>query len=118
MQVFDRPKGPVQLKDRHGVKAVLNGVVLELPPGGAMEQVIRAGLVDLGLCNVPVGMLTDKLPQGQELSFRILVFVAGADSSIEGNARSVAPTHCGPFCGPLPTFPKVVSTVGVRLGVS
>lgn len=87
VQVFDRPKGPVQLKDRHGVKAVLNGVVLEFPPGGTMEQVIRAGLVDVDLCNVPVGMLTDKLPQGQELGFRILVFVAGTDSSIEGNAH-------------------------------
>ena len=62
MQVLDRPKGAVQLKHHHRIEPVLNRIVLELSPGGAVEQVVGAGLVDVGLGNVPVGVLADKLP--------------------------------------------------------
>ncbi len=87
MQVLDRPKGAVQLKHHHRIEPVLNRVVLQLPPGGAVEQIVGTGLVDVGLGNVPVGVLADKLSQAQPWGFGILVFVAGTDAGIAGDAH-------------------------------
>jgi hypothetical protein len=66
MHVLDAAEGPVQFEDQHHQEAPLRRIIQELPPLGAMGQVIGRGLVHIFPVDLPA-LSGAEVPQGQEL---------------------------------------------------
>lgn len=103
MPVLDRAEGPVEPKDQHGVECVLDGVIGQGLPRGAVAQVVGAGNVHILFGDTPVRVRLHEVSHAHELRLRILVFVPRADAGVERDARSP----------PLLRLPFVFGFVGV-----